>query len=205
MTGTATTDRTAEMERKVDQLTKQIAFLTEQISILVEEETAQRRRRDAMDELMTDAMPIISHGVELAIALAGEFEERGYIEFATAGIGVVDRIVTNFTPEEVEALGDNVVHMVGIVKDLTQPEMLAVADRLLDVVQRQTRAAELEPEKAPGLIALAGKMRDPEIRLGLARALNTFKAVSASETSVAHDIAETTRFETETNDTQGGA
>ena len=205
MTGTATTDRTAEMERKVDQLTKQIAFLTEQISILVEEETAQRRRRNTMEELMTDAMPIISQGVELAIAMAGEFEERGYIEFATAGIGVVDRIVTNFTPEEVEALGDNVVHMVGIVKDLTQPEMLAVADRLLDVVQRQTRAAELEPEKAPGLIALAGKMRDPEIRLGLARALNTFKAVSASETSVAHDIVDATRFEAETNDTQGGA
>jgi uncharacterized protein YjgD (DUF1641 family) len=204
MTLPTTIDRTTELEGKVDQLTEQVTFLTEQIALLVKERTDQRRRRGAMQELLADAAPIMSQGVELAIARAGELEERGYIEFAAAGVGVVDRIVTNFTPEEVEALGDNVVQMVGIVKDLTQPEMLAVVDRLLEVVQRQARAAELEPEKPPSLISLAGKMRDPEIRIGLARALNTFKAVSASETNVAHDIIDTDELETKPDDTIGG-
>ena len=37
------------------------------------------------------------------------YEERGYFEFAKAGLGVVDRVVTNFTEEDVEQLGDNVV------------------------------------------------------------------------------------------------
>jgi uncharacterized protein YjgD (DUF1641 family) len=254
VTGPATIDRTAELESKIDQLTEQVAFL-------VEEGTAQRRRRQtvaelqadltpiamraieqsayaldeahidphdllqlavrvaenagtleslllelqSMKELLNDIKPIINRSVELAITKAGELEERGYFEFATAGIGVMDRIVTSFSAQDVEALGDNVVHMLGIVKDLTQPEMLAVADRLLDVVRRQAQAAELEPEKPPSLIALAGKMRDPEIRMGLARALNTFKAVSASETDVAHDIVDAARFEAETNNTQGGA
>ena len=160
---------------------------------------------ESMHELITDIAPIIGRGVELAITKAGELEERGYIDFATAGIGVVDRIVTNFSKEDVEALGDNVVHMLGLVKDLTQPEMLAVADRLLDAVRRQAQTAELEPEKPPSLISLVGKMRDPEIRMGLARALNTFKAVSASETAVATDIANGTTTKTSTDDNMGGA
>ncbi len=59
---------------------------------------------ESMHELITDIAPIIGRGVELAITKAGELEERGYIDFATAGIGVVDRIVTNFSKEDVEAL-----------------------------------------------------------------------------------------------------
>ena len=68
-------------------------------------------------------------------------------EFIGAGMGVMDKIVTSYSREDVEALGDNVVHMLEIVKDLTQPEMLAVAERLLDVVQRQAQVAALEPEE----------------------------------------------------------
>jgi len=254
VTGPATIDRTAELESKIDQLAEQIAFLTE-------EATAERQRRQAMEELqtdltpiamraiertayaldgakidpqdllqlavrvaanartieamliqlesmtelMTDVKPIVNRGVELAIAAAGEFEEKGYMEFAVAGAGVVDRIVTNFSKEDVEALGDNVVNMLEIVKDLTQPEMLAVADRLLNVVQRQASAAALEPEKPPSLLALLGTMRDPEIRMGLARALNTFKAVSASESVVAHDLSRWTHSKEDTTDNNGGA
>ena len=49
--------------------------------------------------------------------------------------------------------------------------------------------AKLTPKKlqkkVDRLFALAGQIRDPEVRRGLARALNTFKVVSASETETA--------------------
>ena len=115
---------------------------------------------------------------------------------------MVDRIVTNYSKEDVEALGDNIVHMLDIIKSLTQPEMLAVADRLLAAVQRQQQLAELEPEEPPGLLALAGQMRDPEVRRGMARALNTFKAVSAVETESAAATIDATTNE---DSPQGGA
>lgn len=153
-------------------------------------------------EFFSDVGPLAGEAVSKLLRTMDEYEKRGYFEFAGAGIGVVDRIVTNYSKEDIEALGDNVVHMLDIVKDLTQPEMLAVAQRMLDVVQRQQRAAELEPEEAPGLLALAGKMRDPEVRRGLARALNTFKAVSAAETESA---AETIEAESTSNPPEGGA
>ena len=160
---------------------------------------------ESMMELISDIGPLTSGAFIKLLEVLDGYETRGYFEFVGAGMGVVDRIVTSYSKEDVEALGDNVVHMLEIVKDLTQPEMLAVAERLLDVVQRQAQVAALEPEKPPSLFALAGKMRDPEVRMGLARALNTFKAVSASETDVAGDIVEATAFEETNSDTTGGA
>jgi uncharacterized protein YjgD (DUF1641 family) len=141
-------------------------------------------------EFLADAGPLTSQAFAKVLESLDEFERRGYFEFAGAGLGVIDRVVANYSKEDVEALGDNVVHMLDIVKDLTQPEMLAVAQRLLDVVQRQQRVAELEPTEPPSLFALAGRMRDPEVRRGLGRALNTFKAVSAVETESAAAIIE---------------
>jgi len=230
MTDSATLDRTAELERKIDALTEQVQFLTE-------EAVAQARRRRALEELQadltpiamqaieqtaytldgvnidpsallqlavrvaenaetldkamvqlqsmaelaTDVMPIVNQGIAKLIDMADELERRGYFEFVEAGVGVVDRIVTGYSKEDVEALGDNIVDMLDIVKDLTQPEMLAVADRLLDVVARQQQVESLEPQDPPSLLGLVKLMRDPEVRRGLGRALRTFKAVNAGE------------------------
>ena len=157
---------------------------------------------ESVMEFLADVGPLTGEAVSKLLHMMEEYEKRGYFEFAGAGVGVIDRIVTNYSKEDVEALGDNVVHMLDIVKNLTQPEMLAVAERLLEVVQRQQQAAELEPEEPPGLLALAGKMRDPEVRRGLARALNTFKAVSAVETESAAEIIEA---QSNTNPPEGGA
>ena len=51
MTAPATVDRTAELERKLDVLTDHVRFLTE-------EAEAQRRRREALEELQVDVMPL---------------------------------------------------------------------------------------------------------------------------------------------------
>ena len=164
-------------------------------------EEAMAKYESAM-EFLADAGPLTSQAVTKLLETMDEYEQRGYFEFAGAGLGVVDRIVTNYSKEDVEALGDNVVHMLDIVKNLTQPEMLAVAERLLEVVQRQQQVAALEPEEAPSLFALAGRMRDPEVRRGLGRALNTFKAVSAVETESA---AATIEANEANNSPEGGA
>lgn len=230
MSDATTVDRADELERKIDALSAQIDFLTE-------EAIEQRRRRVALEELRADLTPIamsaversaytlddheidpadllqlaarvaanarlleaaltqlesltelardmqpvVGHGMEMAIATAARFEERGYFEFAGATAGVVDRIVSNYSADDVEALGDNVVQILDIVKDLTQPEVLAVAQRALDAVHRQTTAAALEEVEAPGLVDLARKLRDPEVRRGMGRALDTLAAVSATD------------------------
>ena len=249
---TISTDRVAELERKID-------VMSVQMDLLVEELREQRLRRQQWDELRSDLAPIAGEAMTLAsneleaiqewvqpedmlrllrrilrntnniedgiarfeslmdllddvgpltseavtkiLTTLEDFEQRGYFEFANAALGIADRVVTTYSKEDVEALGDNIVQMLDIVKDLTQPEMLAVAQRMLDALQRQQTAAELEPAEPPGLIALAGQMRDPEVRRGLARALNTFKVVSASET----EAAATIQSQQTTKSPEGGA
>lgn len=250
---TVSTDRVAELERKID-------VMSIQIDLLVEELREQRLRRQQWDELRSDLAPIAGEAMTLAsneleaiqewvqpedmlrllrrilrntnniedaiarfeslmdllddvgpltseamakiLTTLEDFEQRGYFEFANAALGIADRVVTSYSKEDVEALGDNIIQMLDIVKDLTQPEMLAAAQRMLDALQRQQAAAELEPAEPPGLIALAGQMRDPEVRRGLARALNTFKVVSASESEAAMS---TINAQQATKSPEGGA
>lgn len=247
MTAPATVDRTTELERKIDALTDQVQFLTE-------EAQAQRQRRQALEELqadltpiamqaiertsstldeaeidpsdllqlgvrvaenaqllekalaqleslnelIVDVKPIVDQGVGLAITRMAEMEEKGYFEFVEASLGVVDRVVTTYSREDVEALGDNVVQILDIIKDLTQPEVLAMAQRLLDVMQHQGEIVAVYDEEPPSLFALAGKIRDPEVRRGMARAIDTLKAVSAVD-------VQTTAINDGTTDTNGGA
>jgi len=159
-------------------------------------------RYESLMDLLDTTGPLASEAFTKMLTSLEDFEQRGYFEFANAGLGVVDKVVTAYTKEDVDALSDNIVQMLDIVKNLTQPEMLVVAQRLLDAAQRQQAAAELEPAEPPGLFALAGQMRDPEVRRGIARALNTFKAVSTSETKRAKATLEA---QSTTKPPEGGA
>jgi uncharacterized protein YjgD (DUF1641 family) len=82
--------------------------------------------------------------------------------------------------------------------------MLVVAQRLLDVVQRQAAAAADVPEEPPSLFALAGKLRDPEIRRGMGRALDTLSAVSTTS-GAPKDARMGPHDDTHEHDTKGGA
>jgi uncharacterized protein YjgD (DUF1641 family) len=162
---------------------------------------------ESMMEFISDLGPLTTEAFMKLLETMEEYEKRGYFEFVGAGMGVIDRIVTGYSKEDVEALGDNVVNMLDIIKDLTQPEMLAMAERVLDIVQKQADTAASDEEKAPGLFALMGKVRDPEIRRGLGRALDTLRAVSAGEPEDPPAIEATVRAESDndTDDTPGGA
>jgi uncharacterized protein YjgD (DUF1641 family) len=106
-------------------------------------------------------------------------EQRGYFAFAEAGMDVVDRVVTTYGADDVRALGDNVVTILDTIKEITQPEMLALLQRMIDALQAQQEVIEAEPKDAPSLLALARKMREPDVRRGINRALTTLGSVTA--------------------------
>lgn len=134
---------------------------------------------DALADLADDFMPLTSDVMALASDRLAVAQQKGYFEFAKAGIGVVDRVVTGFSEEDVEALGDNVVTILNTVKEITQPEMLVLLQRMIDALQRQQYVIEAEDAEPPSMWALLKKMRDPDVRRGINRALTTLSAVSA--------------------------
>lgn len=143
-----------------------IAELSERVQFLVEEAEERRRMRQALSELTGDLSPIATQGFETVTRAMSQVESRGYADFARSGLGVVDRIVTSFDTDDVEALGDNIVLILETIKEMTQPEVMS----LLRSTLQNVHDAE-EPPEPPSLMSLLGQMRDPEVRRGLYRLL----------------------------------
>jgi uncharacterized protein YjgD (DUF1641 family) len=158
---------------------------------------------ESFAELFSDMMPLTEHAMDVATDRLVTLDQKGYFTFAKAGAHVVDRVVTGFSEEDVEALGDNVVLILETVKEMTQPEIMAVLYRMIEAVQRQQEQLQEEPPDPPSLFGLLRRMRDPEIRRGLGRALNTLSAVSDVDTGPPRKFVVTHDQEDDNNSTGG--
>jgi uncharacterized protein YjgD (DUF1641 family) len=94
-------------------------------------------------------------------------DEKGYFAFARQGGMIADRVVTEFTEDDVRALGDNVVTILNAVKEMTQPEVMGLVQRTAVSVS-DVEDTHMEP---PSLFALLKSMRDPQTRRGLAKVM----------------------------------
>jgi hypothetical protein len=135
-------------------------------------------RRDAELEPLRDLAAEV--GVLSGPAMASltahvtEWDARGYLGFARSGGRVVDRIVTSFDEDDVEALGDNVVLMLETLRDLTQPEILRLLRQTAGSVGHLDAAGDGAP---PSVLRLLKELRDPEVRRGLGRMLDLVRTV----------------------------
>jgi uncharacterized protein YjgD (DUF1641 family) len=106
-------------------------------------------------------------------------DEKGYFAFAREGSKIADRVVTEFSEEDVQALGDNVVTILNAVKEMTQPEVMGLVQRTAISVQ-DVEEAHIEP---PSMFALLKQMRDPQTRRGLARVMAMLHTVGEEHPS----------------------
>ena len=159
------------LEQKIDDLT---TLVGEMHTALV----AEQRRRARLEELVHDAMPMLETGSERAAEVLDVLQRRGYFEFAKAGAGVVDEVVSHFGEDDVRQLGEHVVSILEALKELTQPEMLALLHQAVEAVERQRTAVESEPADPPSLWKLLRQARTPEVRRGLGRTLGTLAAMA---------------------------
>ncbi len=237
----AAPEQTAELERKIDALSEQVAFLAEEarlnrqrrqrwedlqndvmpiageamivlsneleeLDVKVADLTALLRRLvkaapvldralgqvEMYSELAHDVMPLGGEAMEFAVSRLANLGEKGYFTFAQGAMQVADRIVTGFTEDDIEQLGDNIVLILQTVKEMTQPEIMAALHRMIEAVQIQQRHIAAESSEPPSFFQIVKQMRDPEIRRGIARGLNTLRAVSEVETaSVAKGLSTT--------------
>ena len=213
----------ALLHQKIDNLSVQVAFLSEQAII-------QQRRQQEFEEFKQDMIPIANQLIKLTIdelaeidpefeiedlifllkrvlrnipliltmfdrfeAIMGvtdevellgkqvfstaverldQMEREGYFGFAREGWGVFERIVNEFSDEDVKALGDNVVTILTTVRNMTQPEIMAMANNAIGVIQ------EIPPEtKTPSVLSLLRELSNPKTRRGMARMINLLQVL----------------------------
>lgn len=122
-----------------------------------------------VDEAQLLSKPVFSKAVQKL----DELDRKGYFAFAQESAHILDRVVTEFSPEDVRALGDNVVTILSTVRNMTQPDIMALANNAVNTLHA--------PEPGDGDAspwALLREMNDPKVRKGLARMLRVVKTLA---------------------------
>ena len=127
---------------------------------------------DSMMDLVEVGGQIIEEGVDKTTDIMQGMEHKGYFAFARSGMRIVDNVVTSFSEEDVNRLGDNIVLILNTVKDMTQPEIMNFVRNTFHVAER-----EVDKPVNTSLLSLLGQMRDPEVRRGLALTLRVLRVI----------------------------
>ena len=161
---TATTLDSALLDR-LDRLSLQMTDIQEELA-------EQRQFRESLLQLTELSGPVM----DMLTARLAELEAKGYFTFAQGGLSIVDRVVTSFDEEDLDALGDNVVLILNTVKEMTQPEVMRLLSRTAIEVQE---VEDAPPGPPPSTFALLKQMRDPDVRRGLARTLTVLRSLGS--------------------------
>lgn len=149
-----------DINRKLDD----IARVTEDLS----------RQLESLHDLREDLVPIAHEGLMIAYRKLNALEQEGVIDFLRESSEVFQTIAKSFSREDVKALGDNVVHILETVRNLTQPEVLDLADKT-------SKALRNAPADPLGRVGLFRSLGDPEVRRGLTMFLGVLRELGREE------------------------
>lgn len=128
---------------------------------------------DSMSQLVEVLSSLSGPAMERVTDALATADDKGYFAFARQGTAIADRIVTEFSEDDVAALGDNVVTILNAVKEMTQPEVMAMVQRTA-VTMQEGEDVHTDP---PSMFALVKSMRQPQTRRGLARVVAMLNTV----------------------------
>ncbi len=151
------TDDLAALHARFDALTAQMNLLVER----------QRKTEEFLDEMS----PILKAAVTSAATRLDGLEKKGYFAFGREIVGVGERIVEGFSPDDVKQLGGAVVSILETVRALTQPEVLRVVSDATAVLQN---AEQAEPV---GILGMVRATNDRDVQRGMAVMLELMRHV----------------------------
>lgn len=124
-------------------------------------------------ELFHTVEPLLKGAVNHGIFELGRLEQRGVFRTYAAMLEVRAKIAQEYGPEDIEAMGDNFVAMLGLLKKMSSPELVEFLGKLADV----PAGVQLEEAKPVGMAGMFSALRDPEVRQGVGVALQFTKAL----------------------------
>ena len=131
-------------------------------------------RLESTVELVDEVQRVGKQAFNQAVVSLDQMEQDGYFAFARGGKRIVDKIVTEFSEEDVNALGDNIVLILNTVKDMTQPEIMNFVHNTLLVAEQ-----EIEQPVDISYSGLLRQMRDPAVRRGLALTMRVLHVIGS--------------------------
>jgi len=127
---------------------------------------------ESLADLSKEVAPLSRDIFVMAMTQLDEMERKGYFAFLKGGMDIMDEVVTNFSEEDVQQLGENVVLILRTLKEMTQPEIMQMLS---------TTALVMRDEDVPesvSMFALVRQLNDPAVKRGLAKTLEVLKTFS---------------------------
>lgn len=160
------------MEPQDKAINARLDLLGEQIAYLVERQRKQ-------EELFAEMSPILKEVMATATTRLDDLDRRGVFSFGRELVKVGERVVENYSPEDVHKLGDAVVSILDTVRAMTQPEVLMIAGEASEVLQK---ADDAEPI---GIMGMVRASRNEEVQKGMAVMMELLRHVGRAATAVA--------------------
>ncbi len=129
------------------------------------------REQQKSAELIAEMTVVLRDVMGVATEKLDELDKKGYFTFGKELLGVGERIVEGFQPEEVRQLGDAVVGILQTVRSLTQPKILEIASEASDVLESAETAEPL------GLLGMVRATRDDDVQKGMAVMMDVMRHV----------------------------
>jgi TusE/DsrC/DsvC family sulfur relay protein len=120
------------------------------------------RQQEKTADLFAEMTPILREVMGTATAKLDELDKRGYFAFGKEVLGLGERVVEGFAPEDVRRLGDALVGILETVRAVTQPKVLEIAGEASAVLEN---ADQTEPI---GLLGMVRATRDDDVQKGMA-------------------------------------
>lgn len=170
-------DQLEEVEEYIEvedllRLVKKVARHRPQIEMLVDQ-------IDTVTDLIEVIGLITREVMDKAILVLGDLEQKGYFKFPRSAVRMIDNVVTSFTEDDVDRLGDNIVLILNTIKDMTQPE-------IMNFLRNTFLVAEKEVEKPVDIsyLALIRQMQDPAVRRGLGLTMRVLHVIGSQPVNV---------------------
>jgi uncharacterized protein YjgD (DUF1641 family) len=126
-----------------------------------------------------DMEPLLKLGVPKLIDYLDALEQKGIFRINAAVLEMYGKIATHYDAEDIAAMGDGFVLMHGMVKKLSNPELIRFLEKLTDVPLE----VNLDEAKPVGALGMLWRLRGRECKEGLGILVELTRALGKLKTT----------------------
>jgi uncharacterized protein YjgD (DUF1641 family) len=117
--------------------------------------------------------PMMKSALHNTVRFLGTLEQKGVFRTYEAMLEVRGKIAQHYGPEDIEAMGDSFVILIGLLKKMSDPKMLELLEKLTDMPAN----IDLANAKPVGMFGVVGALSDSEVKNGIGVAMEMVKAL----------------------------
>lgn len=164
-----------ELKEVQDHLqTGDILYLVKKLLRNVNNITKSFEMLESTKDFLKDFAPISKEMALDLINYLDEIERKGYFNYIKELKRALDNIVSTFSADDVRHLADNITTILGVVKNLTQPQIMHTMNSIISIYEK----FDVEVPEKISLSTIIKELNSQEMRRSLILLIKVLKSIS---------------------------